>query len=187
MEIISGLARGVALQAPAGMEVRPTSVRARRGLMDSLRDFAGRKVVDLCAGSGSVGLEAASRGAAEVLFVESNPRHCRYIEENIGRVRKAGAEFEARAVRADILDVPAYRRFMEAPELIFADPPYAESAELFAGLWDNPEFREWAKQARIIWELPDTPGSAGAFLTYKIPERTGRLRRLGSATFFIVD
>ncbi len=187
MEIVSGKARGIKLQAPPGLEVRPTSVRARRSLMDSLRDFDGLHVVDLCAGSGGVGLEAASRGAAQVLFVEANFRHCKFIEENIARVRKTGAEFDAKVVRGDILDCPSYMFQMASPDLIFADPPYADSAELFAALCAKPEFLEWAAQAKIVWELPDAPGSAGAFLICKIPGRTGKVRRLGSASFFIVD
>lgn len=187
MKIVSGTARGIPLQAPPGLEVRPTSVRARCALMDSLRDFAGRKVVDLCAGSGGIGLEAASRGAAEVLFVEANRRHCRFIEENIAGIRKAGVEFEAKVVCSDILDCRNYISRMDAPDLIFADPPYAESAELWSSLCGRPEFQEWARSAKIVWELPDVPGSAGLFLNCRIPGREGRVRRLGSASFFIVD
>ena len=68
MEIISGLARGVQLTVPPGETVRPTAARARKALFDSLGDLAGTRVADLCAGAGGLGLEAASRGAAEAVF-----------------------------------------------------------------------------------------------------------------------
>ncbi len=187
MKIVSGMARGIMLQAPSGLEVRPTSVRARCALMDSLRDFTGLRVADLCAGSGGIGLETASRGAAEVLFVEANFHHCSFIKSNIEKVRKTGAQFESEVVCSDILDCGNYISRLPEPDLIFADPPYAESAGLFTALWAKPEFREWARNARVVWELPDSPGAAGAFLNYTIPERAGRVRRLGSALFFIVD
>ncbi len=187
MKIVSGMARGIMLQAPSGLEVRPTSVRARCALMDSLRDFTGRRVVDLCAGSGGIGLEAASRGASEILFVEANFRHCSFIKSNIEKVRKAGAQFEAEVVCSDIRDCGNYISRLSEPDLIFADPPYAESAGLFTALWAKPEFREWAGNSKVVWELPDSPGGAGVFLNCAIPEREGRIRRLGSALFFIVD
>ncbi len=187
MEIISGLARGMVIQAPRGMEVRPTSVRARQSLMDSLRNFDGLKVVDLCAGSGSVGLEAASRGAAEVLFVDQNFSHCKVIEQNIAQVRKSGAEFESEVVCSSILEPERYRRRLAEPDLIFADPPYAESAELYRALMAKAEFLEWAAAARIIWELPDTKGAAGEFITLVVPGRRTALRKLGSASFLFVE
>jgi 16S rRNA (guanine966-N2)-methyltransferase len=187
MKIVSGTARGIELLAPPGLEVRPTSVRARCALMDSLRDFAGRRVADLCAGSGGIGLEAASRGAAAALFVEVNRRHCRFLEDNIAKVRKAGAEFESHVICGSILDCHSYSRYLSAPDLIFADPPYAESAELWRSLCASTEFQEWAQHAKIVWELPDTPGSAGLFLSCPLPGREGRVRRLGPASFFMVD
>ena len=74
MNIISGKARRILLTVPKGMAVRPTSVRARKALFDSLGDFSGANVVDLFSGSGSLGLEAASRGAAKVVMVENLPQ-----------------------------------------------------------------------------------------------------------------
>ena len=70
MEITGGIAKGVTVKVPSGVEVRPTSVRSRRALFDMLGDLSGKRFCDLFAGSGAVGIEAASRGAAHVLLVE---------------------------------------------------------------------------------------------------------------------
>ena len=70
MNIISGIARGIVIEAPKGLSVRPTSARAKKSLFDSYRDWTGKTVVDLYAGTGAFGLEAASRGAVNIFFVE---------------------------------------------------------------------------------------------------------------------
>ena len=87
MNIVAGKARGVELVVPEGIPVRPTATRVRKALFDSLGDMTGMRVVDLCAGSGALALEALSRGAAAAVMVELNAEHIRYIEENIRRVR----------------------------------------------------------------------------------------------------
>ena len=74
MEITAGTALGLKLgDLPDGHEVRPTSVRARRAFFDSIGSIAGKTFADLFAGSGCMGLEAASRGASTVIFAEENP------------------------------------------------------------------------------------------------------------------
>ncbi len=92
--VIAGAARGRRLAVPAGRLTRPTSDRAREGLFSTLAavcgSLDGARVLDLYAGSGAVGLEALSRGAARVLFVEADARAARVIRGNIEAVGLAG-------------------------------------------------------------------------------------------------
>jgi 16S rRNA (guanine966-N2)-methyltransferase len=135
MRIITGLAKGMPLAAPrAG--VRPTADRIREAIFSSLGSrVAGVRVLDLFAGTGALGLEAASRGAAAVTFVE-NARGALYcLEQNIAEFTKrvrgrdtAPTVFEIN--RRDVL--AALKRMATANErfsLIFADPPYGEAAQ----------------------------------------------------------
>ena len=180
MEIISGSARGLKLTVPAGTLVRPTASRARQALFDSLGDFSGVRVADLCAGAGGLGLEAASRGAAEVLFIEREPRHCRILERNIDAVARTGADARMEIRNCDILDVPRWCSGMF--DVIFADPPYAASAELFNTLLGKYGTPLKNTGALLIWEVPDIPGSKGAFMRPEV-----RFRKFGATDFLILD
>jgi 16S rRNA (guanine966-N2)-methyltransferase len=182
MQIISGQARGVNLTAPPSLAVRPTVGRARKALFDSLGRFDHLTVVDLCSGSGALGLEAASRGAAEVFFVEQDRRNALYIEKNLAAVRKTGVAAEFHLQVGDALDLRSWRG--AKPDIIFADPPYEVSAELWRALMANPEFRRQGAGARLVWELPDTPGAVGAFLENN-PLRDHRIRVFGGTGFLI--
>ena len=164
MNIISGLARNVELAVPRGLEIRPTAGRARKALFDSLGPLADLGFADLCSGSGAFALEAASRGASPVLAVEKDPEHVKIIQINAERVRKTGVLSDIRIVTADIRSVAAYTPLPENCSFLFADPPYAESAHLFAELLADPLFRKHAAGRRLIWEIPDTPGAAGDFV-----------------------
>ena len=86
MEITAGTALGLKLgELPEGHGVRPTSVRARRAFFDSIGTIEGKTFADLFAGSGCMGLEAASRGAATVIFAEESPDALALIRHNLGR------------------------------------------------------------------------------------------------------
>jgi 16S rRNA (guanine966-N2)-methyltransferase len=109
---------------PPGQGTRPTSDRAREGLFSTLESlvtaWAGRRVLDLYAGSGAIGLEALSRGAAHALLVEADPRAARTAAANVATLGLAGAEVRhgrVERVVADGLPGPAY-------DVVFADPPY---------------------------------------------------------------
>lgn len=185
MQIIGGQARNITLNVPPGVGVRPTAGRARKALFDSLGGrLAGACVYDLCAGSGALALEAASRGAAHALLVESDPRHIRAIEENIARVERAGVRcvFEIRKAAAENPSVWLGRA--PAPDVVFADPPYAISVDLFEKLLGSNLFRERAAGALIIWEIPDEPGSTGEFLRCP-PLDNQRIRRFGGTDFLL--
>lgn len=131
MRIVGGSAKGRRLGVPA-TGTRPTSERAREALFNSLRslcDLAGARVLDLFAGSGAVGLEALSRGAAAATFVESDRRAADVLRRNIDTVGLPGAVLLRRPVAAVLAERP------EQPvDLVFADPPYALADDQLAAL-----------------------------------------------------
>ncbi|MBU8901720.1 MAG: RsmD family RNA methyltransferase [Victivallales bacterium] len=182
MNIISGIARRIELTVPAGLAVRPTSVRARKALFDSLGDFAGANVVDLFAGCGGLGLEAASRGAAKVVLVENSRAHCSAIEENVEKIRKAGVNSEIIVMASDALG-GVYRVKMPEPDIIFADPPYPISIECFEQLMADERFVEWAKGCYLIWEIPSESGAVGKFMDH--PLLISQIKRFGSTQFLV--
>ncbi|MFK0257153.1 16S rRNA (guanine(966)-N(2))-methyltransferase RsmD [Streptomyces sp. NPDC090445] len=122
--VIAGTAGGRRLAVPPGTGTRPTSDRMREGLFstwESLHGVQGARVLDLYAGSGAVGLEALSRGAAHALLVEADARAGKVIRDNIKALALPGAEF--RAGKAEqIVAVPAGG---EPYDVVFLDPPYA--------------------------------------------------------------
>jgi len=122
MRIIAGEWRGRVIDAPPGAGTRPTADRVRETLFSMLASrlgsFEDLRVADLFAGSGALGLEALSRGAASVTFVEGDPKAAEIIRRN---VRKLGAEKRAQIVAGSALHLPRSVPF----DLIFADPPYA--------------------------------------------------------------
>ena len=85
--IVAGVYGGRRIAAPAGQDTRPTSERVREALFGALGDLTGTRVADLYAGSGAIGIEAASRGAAHVLLVESDPSAVRVIRANIALLK----------------------------------------------------------------------------------------------------
>lgn len=122
MRIIAGQWRGRTIEAPPGDATRPTADRARETLFSMLGSrlgsFDGLRVADLFAGSGALGLEALSRGAAEAVFVETDAKAAAAIRRN---AEKLGAEKQVRVIGASALALPKAEPF----DLIFADPPYA--------------------------------------------------------------
>jgi 16S rRNA (guanine966-N2)-methyltransferase len=125
MRVIAGAYKGRRLTTPPGSATRPTSDRVREALFSILGDVGGFRVLDLFAGSGALGIEALSRGAAEAVFVESGRRAAAAIAANLRAVGDPPA-----TVRAE--DVLAYlgRARGQAYELVFADPPYSSATRL---------------------------------------------------------
>jgi 16S rRNA (guanine966-N2)-methyltransferase len=122
VRIIAGQARGRRLQVPAGLGTRPTSDRAREGLFSSLlslTDLDGARVLDLYAGSGALGLEALSRGAGTVTFVEEDPAALRTLRANVDAVGLAGAHVVDERVEDYLTFAPEPRY-----RLALLDPPY---------------------------------------------------------------
>lgn len=126
MRIIAGTFRGRKLKAPAWEGLRPTSDRLRETLFDILgASIQGARVLDGFAGTGANGIEALSRGAAHVTFIENDPRAVKLIEENL---RPLGVDDSCRAIiRAGFADA-ARRLAGTAFDLVLLDPPYAAPA-----------------------------------------------------------
>ncbi|HEX8309446.1 MAG TPA: 16S rRNA (guanine(966)-N(2))-methyltransferase RsmD [Allosphingosinicella sp.] len=130
MRIIAGQWRGRALLAPPGDLTRPTSDRAREGLFSMLASrlgsFEGLRVADLFAGTGALGLEALSRGAAHCTFIERERTALAAIERNIAALG-AQARSEVRAGAVERAGSPG-----EPFDLILMDPPYGQGLEQIA-------------------------------------------------------
>jgi 16S rRNA (guanine966-N2)-methyltransferase len=148
MRIVSGQYRGKAIATPPGDTTRPTSDRARQAVFNILEhaawapDLHGARVIDLFAGSGALGLEALSRGAAFCLFVETDDNARGAIRENIDAYSLFG---QTRVHRRDATDLGVRPSSAGAPfTLAFLDPPYAKGlgdktlAGLVAGDWLAP-------------------------------------------------
>jgi 16S rRNA (guanine966-N2)-methyltransferase len=126
MRVIAGSAGGTRLKVPRGMAVRPTSDRVKEALFSILGARVCEAAVwDLFAGSGAIGIEALSRGAAECTFVEKNRLHLGMIKENLARTSLAG---RARLIGLDVgKALSLLSREERQTDLIFLDPPYQES------------------------------------------------------------
>ena len=182
MQIISGIARGIKLSVPKGNDVRPTSSRTRTALFSSIGDFTGLTVVDLFAGSGSLGLEAASRGAAVVVFIEQSKKHCDFIKENIAKVTKAGVETEFHVVHGDVIrSLSNLRRLVDDVDITFGDPPYPVSDAMFSTVAADPKLAAYTNN-QLIWEIPDRCENETAFLMPKLWKMT-RIRKFGRTEF----
>jgi 16S rRNA (guanine966-N2)-methyltransferase len=123
--VIAGRLGGRRLSAPRGLATRPTSDRVREALFSALGDVRGARVLDLYAGTGALGIEALSRGAAHATFVESARPALAALRENLAAL---GIEGDAR-----VLSQPVARALpaLAGPfDLVFADPPYAALAEV---------------------------------------------------------
>ena len=124
MRVITGSARGRRLKTPANQDVRPTTDNVKEAVFNILRDeIEGRRVLDLFAGTGQLGIEALSRGAREAVFVDSAPSSLAIVKENL---KLCG--FEAAIVRSDAL---AFLKRCGKFDVIFVDPPYD------AGLYED--------------------------------------------------
>lgn len=123
MRIIAGEAGGLPLTPPPS-GVRPTMDRVRAAIFSSLGDAVpGARVLDLFCGSGAMGIEALSRGAASAVFVDLNPRSVGCTKENLRRAKLEGSVQTMDALK--FLELYAAENF----DLIFADPPYTKDAE----------------------------------------------------------
>ena len=125
MRVIAGYYRGRNLRSPPSMQVRPTSDRLRETLFNVLAPrIAGARFLDLCAGSGAVGIEALSRGAAHATFVDRSAETCSFIELNL---RQCGVPREhVEVVNSDAIDFLRHATTRESAtwDIAFFDPPY---------------------------------------------------------------
>jgi 16S rRNA (guanine966-N2)-methyltransferase len=128
MRIVAGAAGGRTLVVPRGRDTRPTSDRTREGLFSALESMvgtlAGRSFLDLYAGSGAVGLEAASRGAAPVMLVESAVPALVAMRDNLESLGLGDVEVRAERVARVLSGQPPVPF-----DVVFLDPPYANSVD----------------------------------------------------------
>ena len=120
MRIIAGSRKGHNIVAPPGRETRPTSDRVRENVFNILGPVDGAIVLDLYAGSGAMGLEALSRGAARAVFVESDGDAVRAIERNLDKLRLQATVLRRDAIGALAAEAAAGRKY----DLVLVDPPY---------------------------------------------------------------
>jgi 16S rRNA (guanine966-N2)-methyltransferase len=120
MRIIAGSHKGHTIHAPRGRDTRPTSDRVRENVFNIVGPLDGASVLDLYAGSGAMGLEALSRGAASAVFVERDADAVRAIERNLDKLRLAGTILRRDAVTALAAEAGSHRKY----DLVLVDPPY---------------------------------------------------------------
>ena len=147
MRVIAGLYGGRRLAAPPGRSTRPTSDRVREALFSILGPLDDAAVLDLYAGSGALGIEALSRGAASAVFVERDARTTGVLRDNLAAL---GAEADVR--RADVLAfLREARERGETYDLVLCDPPYRQAPELGRSLGEAlvPVL---AQRARVVTE-----------------------------------
>lgn len=131
MRIVAGRFKGRRLSGPKGAAARPTSDKVREALFSILGDVSGLRVLDLFAGTGALGLEALSRGAERVVFVERDRRMLTVLRSNIETVAGAAASpAQAEAASGDALDYLRRTSGRESFDLVLLDPPYAEAERL---------------------------------------------------------
>ena len=155
MRVVAGKYRSRTLQSPRGRALRPTSDRLRETLFSILGPAVeGSLFVDLYAGTGAVGIEALSRGAREVVFIEKHPAAARLIQRNL---RSLGIESGAEILAVDALRgleqlaAPRFGKPVHA-DYIFVDPPYAASDEYERTLAFLDGSRLLAPGGRVIVE-----------------------------------
>jgi 16S rRNA (guanine(966)-N(2))-methyltransferase RsmD len=133
MRIIAGKFRGRSLHAVGAAPLRPTSDRLRETLFDVLsaaRQLEGTTWLDLFAGTGAVGIEALSRGAAKVYFVESARSSLALLQKNLGTLAITEAEAEVLPIKAfEAINRLAKRLRPSAFDMVFLDPPYEKEDE----------------------------------------------------------
>jgi 16S rRNA (guanine966-N2)-methyltransferase len=120
VRIIAGLRKGATIYAPKGLDTRPTSDRVREAAFNLIGPVDGASVLDLYAGSGAMGLEALSRGARKVVFVESDRNASSTISRNLEKLGLPGGEIERLDALRYLVSIQERRRF----DLILVDPPY---------------------------------------------------------------
>ncbi|HEX2500928.1 MAG TPA: 16S rRNA (guanine(966)-N(2))-methyltransferase RsmD [Methylomirabilota bacterium] len=174
MRVIGGHDRGRRLRTPRGQGTRPTADRVRVTLFDVLGPaVAGARVLDLYAGTGAVGIEALSRGAARVVLVERDPAALRALRANLAALGASRAA--ARVMAGDVLRVLAELGVQEGPfDFVFVDPPYAttlagRTLEALAGAPVCRDGTEVVVQHSTRTVLPSIPGLA----EHRRPRRFG--------------
>lgn len=180
--VIAGTAGGRRLSVPPGTGTRPTSDRAREALFSTWQSLLGtpldgERVLDLYAGSGAVGLEALSRGAAHALLVEADARAARTVRDNVRSLGLPGAEVRAGKAEQVIRTAPP----AEPYGLVFLDPPYAVSDDDLREILLTLRAGGWLTGEALVTVERSTRGGE-----FRWPEgfEPLRSRRYGEGTFW---
>jgi 16S rRNA (guanine966-N2)-methyltransferase len=178
--IVAGVHGGRRLSTPDGRTTRPTSDRVREALfntLDTLVELDGARFADLFAGSGAVGLEAASRGASHVLLVESDPRAARVVRSNITALG-LGAVVTLRTAKVEhVVAAPPGGPY----DVLFADPPYAVATTEVSALLNALRDGGWlAPEAVVVVERAARDGD----LTWPDGFTADRDRRYGETALW---
>ena len=176
MRIVAGERKGHRILAPRGADTRPTSDRVREAAFNLIGPVDGATVLDLYAGSGAMGLEALSRGAARAVFVESRAEAARTIERNLDHLRLTGAE----VVRRDALGALAAERQRDARTTSSSSTRPTRSGS------------RWGRASRVY--LPSVLAPDGVLVVETaarvepdLPLRLRTSRRYGSARLTLFD
>lgn len=176
MRIITGIAKGRKIKAPFGMDTRPTLDRVKESVFDILAcKIGGKNVLDLFAGTGSLGLEAISRGANKCVFVENNRDTYKILQEN---VTSLGFQKECELYNRDsFASLKFFHNNNNTFDIIFLDPPYGKGyIEKAISAIDGEDLLN--DDAIIVCEydekdlIPDTVGKIRAYRT----EKYGRVK-----------
>ena len=175
MRIIAGSHRGHTIYAPRGRDTRPTSDRVRENVFNILGSVEGAAVLDLYAGSGALGLEALSRGAARAVFVENDRDAVRAIERNLEKLRLPGTVLRQDAVTALATEAGAGRKY----DLVLVDPPYEMYTEI------EPQLARYLPQLLAEDGLFVLETDARVEPALPLPQRTSR--KYGSARITLYE
>lgn len=164
MRVSGGKGRGTRLKAPSGAGVRPTSDKVKQALFNILGErVAGARFLDLFGGAGGIGIEALSRGAEKVVFVDSSRESCALIRQNLGLTGFAESA-EVVAMKAESYIAKPGFLF----DIIFLDPPYRmELGPLLTGVAASPLLKPGGIVIAEHFKKQASPAQAGALVLYR--------------------
>ena len=177
MRVITGSARGRRLKELEGMETRPTTDRVKEGMFSALQfDIEGRRVLDLFAGTGQLGIECLSRGAESAVFVDRRKDAVALIRENL---KTTELSQKAKVVSGDSMEY--LKSVREKFDLIFLDPPYAAGL-LEGAIAHIAKFDILAPHGIIVAEHPADKALPGLSAPYRL-HRTYRYGKIGLTVY----
>ncbi len=175
MRVITGVARGKRLATPTGSDVRPTTDKVKEALFSALQfDIEGRRILDLFAGSGQLGIEALSRGAKSCVFVDNSRDSINLVKKNL---EITGLSDDATVVQSDFMSFAA--RSCDTFDIVFLDPPYAAKMLVDAVKSVLPLMSDYGM---IVCEYPpevEIPENIGGWYIY----RTYRYGKINAAIY----
>lgn len=178
MRVITGIARGKRLATPTGSDVRPTTDKVKEALFSALQfDIEGRRILDLFAGSGQLGIEALSRGAESCIFVDNSRDSINLVKKNL---EITGLADNAKVIQSDFLSFTS--RSCDTFDIVFLDPPYAAKMLVDAVKSVLPLMSDYGM---IVCEyppeviIPESIGGWGIYRTYRYGKINAAIYRKG--------